>query len=374
MSPATITKGITREWVVSPRHGSGLLWQQCHASTVLAVREHLLCAWFAGTEEGTPDNSIWMAARDAHGRWSTPRVIAGKGDVAHWNPVLARAPDGTVWLFYKLGKRISSWGTWFCTSNDGGTTWSEAAELVPNDAGGRGPVKNPPVLLDDGTWLAPGSTEDWNPGGAVWESFVDRSTDGGATWTQATIPLSREQLKGAGVIQPALWASGSTVGALMRSTEGRAYVSFSGDGGRTFSPAIPSSLPNNNSGLTVVSLPDGLLACVYNPTTANWGSRCPLAVAVSRDGRSWRQVAIIEDGLSPLDGCKPSLPDESATGFLPRDEGVRTDGTGEYSYPAAVVHGDELIITYTWQRRAIACAAVPLNFLTHPESHREVST
>lgn len=369
MSSPTITQGVAREWVASPHHAFGRLWHQCHASTVLDVGDRLLCAWFAGTEEGAPDNRIWSSTRDVDGIWSRPRIIAGTTHIAHWNPVLAHAPNGEVWLFHKRGHRISSWSTWVCTSNDGGVTWSEPRELVPGDKGGRGPVKNPPVRTDDGAWLAPGSTEDWDAAGAVWESFVDRSIDGGTTWTASPIPLPRDALAGAGVIQPALWANGSSVGALMRSTEGRAYVSFSDDGGRSFAPAEPSSLPNNNSGLTVAQLPDGTLACVHNPTAANWGSRCPLAVAVSADGRGWEPALVVEDGRTLLDGFEPSLPAESATGFQPGDEGVRTDGTGEYSYPAAVVVGDQLIITYTWQRRAIACASVPLNLLTHPEPH-----
>lgn len=374
MSSPTVTAGVIRGWVASPDHGSGELWKQCHASTVLAVGDRLLAAWFAGTEEGTADNRIWGASRDAAGIWSEPRIIAGTTPVAHWNPVLAHAPNGEVWLFHKRGRRISSWSTWVCTSTDGGLTWSEARELVPGGSGGRGPVKNPPVLAGDGTWLAPGSTEEWEPAGAVWESFVDRSRDGGSTWTKSPIPLPRDGLTGAGVIQPALWVDGGSVGALMRSTEGRAYVSFSEDGGGTFSTAEPSSLPNNNSGLTVTRLPDGALACVYNPMTANWGSRCPLAVAVSPDGRSWRPAVVVEDGVTSLQGFEPSLPVESATGLQPRDEGVRTDGTGEYSYPAAVVLGDELIITYTWQRKAIACASVPLNLLAHPSPPREASS
>lgn len=373
MSQVTVTPGVIRRFAASPRHASGELWHQCHASSVLAVGDRLLCAWFAGTEEGTSDNRIWGSWRDPNGVWSDPRIIAGTTPVAHWNPVLAHAPNGEVWLFHKRGGRISSWSTWVCTSSDEGATWSEPRELVPGDTGGRGPVKNPPIRAADGAWLAPGSTEEWNSAGAVWESFVDRSVDGGSTWTASQIPLARGGLQGAGIIQPALWTSGARVGALMRSTEGRAYVSFSSDGGRTFGPAEASSLPNNNSGLTVAQLPGGFLACVYNPTTTNWGSRCPLAVAVSSDGRDWVPAVVVEDGVTPLDGFDPSLPAESSTGFQPRDEGVRTDGTGEYSYPAAVVCGGELVITYTWQRKAIAFASVPLNLLTHPVLPREAS-
>jgi predicted neuraminidase len=365
--PLPITAGITRDWVARPGSTGGV---QCHASTALAVGGSPLCAWFAGTAEGSPDNGIFLASLQSDGSWGAPRQVAGSGDttdaVAHWNPVLAHAADGSVWLFFKRGPRISEWSTWLCTSDDDGATWTAPRELVPGDTGGRGPVKNPPVRAADGAWLAPASVESWAPDGAVWDSFVDRSTDDGRTWTRSEIPLDRSQVSGAGVIQPALWLAGETVGALLRSSEGQAYVAFSNDNGRTFAPAEPSTLPNNNSGLTIAQLPDGTLACVHNPTGTSWGARCPLAVSTSRDGLHWRTAATVENGRMPLGGFTPSLPEASVTGFDPHDHGVRTDGTGEYSYPAAVVLGDDLLITYTWQRRGIVCATVPLTLLTSP--------
>jgi predicted neuraminidase len=372
-APICITAGITRDWAARPGATGGI---QCHASTVLAVGGSLLCAWFAGTAEGSADNGIFLAVREPGGTWGRPRPIAGTDDmtdaVAHWNPVLAHAANGSVWLFFKRGLRISEWSTWLCTSDDDGVTWTVPRELVPGDSGGRGPVRNPPVRAADGAWLAPASTERWTQTGATWESFVDRSTDDGRSWNRVDIPIDRSELAGAGVIQPALWVTGHTVGALLRSSEGHAYLAFSPDNGRAFAPAVPSTLPNNNSGLTVAQLPDGTLACVHNPTGTSWGSRCPLAVSVSRDGLHWQTVAIIEDGRMPLGAFTPSLPEASVTGFDPHDDGVRTDGTGEYSYPAAVVHGDALLITYTWQRRGIVCATVPLTLLAHPELNRKV--
>ncbi|WP_418607336.1 sialidase family protein [Georgenia sp. SUBG003] len=334
---------------------------------MLAVGDGLVAAWFGGTHEGTPDNRIWLARRAGGSpAWAEPTVVAG-GDQAHWNPVLAHGPDGSVWLFYKRGPLISRWSTWFRRSTDGGATWTEPAELVPGDAGGRGPVKNPPLLLPDGTWLAPGSHERWGDE-AAWDAFVDRSVDGGRTWDLAPVPLDRRDVRGAGVIQPALWLSGSTVRALMRSTEGSAFRSCSTDGGRSWSPAEPTELANGNSGLTVVNLGGGVVACVHNPVAEDWGARCPLVVSVSADdGDTWRQAAVVvEDGVTPVDddpGRLPALPPPRS--FAPADAGVATTGVGEYSYPAAVVTDGTLVITYTWQRRGIVEARVPLSLL-HP--------
>jgi predicted neuraminidase len=351
-----------RRWVAID-HPS---WRQAHASTVLAVGGDLLAAWFAGAREGSPDTRIWCSRRPAGASgWSPPQVVAS-ADEPHWNPVLAAGPDGAVWLFFKRGPLISGWATWVCCSVDGGRMWSQAFELVPGDAGGRGPVRNPPLLLPDGTWLAPGSHERWGVA-PVWESFVDVSVDAGATWKRAPIPLDRNGLRGPGVIQPALWhdrdGSGGAVYALMRSSEGRAYRASSPDGGWTWSAAQPVGLPNNNSGLTVIALPDGSVGCVHNPVGDDWGARCPLVFSRSCDGGvSWHEVLTIEDGRTPVDedaARRPGRPD-AAAGFHPADSGVRTSGAGEYSYPAATLLGAALIVTYTWQRRGIVEATIPI--------------
>lgn len=317
---------------------------QCHASTVAVAGGRPVVAWFAGTREGAPDNRIHVTGSG---------VLDTGRDVAHWNPVLAPGPDGMLWLFCKVGARISEWVTLVTRSPDGGATWEPVRELVPGDrSGGRGPVKNPPLVTPAGLWLAPASVEEWGTR-PRWSPFVDVSADAGRTWERAPIPVDRAGLRGAGHIQPALWQGPAGPVALMRSTEGRAHRSGSPDGGRTWTAAVPTGLPNGNSGLSAVALPSGAVACVHNPSDRDWGPRCPLVVSVSRDdGWTWRQVLVLDDGADP------------AGGFAPGDGGVLTSGAGEYSYPTAVLDGDRLLVSHTWQRRGIVLAEVPLADLT----------
>ncbi|MBN6052084.1 exo-alpha-sialidase, partial [Nonomuraea sp. RK-328] len=355
-------RGVGRAFVTvdDPR------WTQCHASTLAVADGVPVVAWFAGTREGTPDNRVYVT------RGGGAAHPLGTGlDVAHWNPVLAHGPDGALWLFCKAGPRISEWVTLVTRSHDGGATWEPVRELVPGDrSGGRGPVKNPPLLTAEGRWLAPASTERWaeHAGGTRWEPFVDVSEDGGRTWTRSPIPVDRPALKGAGHIQPALWQGAAGLVALMRSTEGRAHRSVSADGGRTWSAAEPVALPNNNSGLTAVALPSGRVACVHNPAAESWGSRCPLVVSLSDDdGRTWRPGPTLDDGITPVDPAVPRVLDLSAVpGFAPGDDGVVTSGVAEYSYPAAVLDGEHLLVTYTWQRRGVVLARLPLAALEPP--------
>jgi predicted neuraminidase len=328
---------------------------QCHASTVAVTPDGPVFAWFAGTREGAPDTRIHIAGP------SGTRVLDTGRDAAHWNPVLAPGPDGALWLFCKVGPRISEWITFVTRSTDSGVTWEPVRELVPGDrSGGRGPVKNPPLSTPDGLWLAPASVEEWGER-PRWSPFVDVSADGGATWERAQIPVYRPALHGAGHIQPALWWGPAGPVALMRSSEGRAYRATSPDGGRTWGPPIPTDLPNGNSGLAAVALPSGRVVCVHNPVAQDWGPRCPLVVSVSDDdGRTWRRALVIDDGTTPVD---PAVPVRSGpvADLAAGDGGVMTTGAGEYSYPTAVLDGDRLLVSYTWQRRGIVLAQVPLS-------------
>ncbi len=160
-------------------------------------------------------------------------------------------------LFFKVGETIGEWETWYMVSSDDGNTWSQAQELVPGDKGGRGPVRNKPIVLSDGTWLAPASDEK----GGLWNAFVDRSEDQGRTWTATPfISMDRNVITGEGVIQPTLWESEpGKVHMLLRSSAGAICRSDSEDYGKTWSPVYRTNLPNNNSGIDLTRLDDGRL-------------------------------------------------------------------------------------------------------------------
>ena len=298
---------------------------QCHASTVLRRPDgHFLVAWFGGTKEKDDDVGIWLSQGKPQ-QWSPPREVAKIRQDPHWNPVLFQAPDHTVYLYFKVGKQIDHWETWVMTSTDGGQSWSEASELVAGDRGGRGPVRNKPIVLSDGTWLAGASHE----AQGVWNAFVDRSTDQGEHWTKSSyLEVDRSTLTGEGVIQPTVWESApGRVHMLLRSSAGAVYRSDSDDYGRSWSPIYRTELPNPNSGIDLTRLPNGTLALAYNRDDQNWGARAPLSIALSTDnGATWPRVLDIE-------------------------QGGKED---EFSYPAIISFGDTIALTYTWQRKKIA--------------------
>lgn len=306
---------------------------EVHASTVLQLGNgEIMAAWFGGKKEGTDDVGIFLV-QGRPGAWSAPKEISKIREDAHWNPVLAQSPDGKITLFFKVGKKIPTWETWYIQSGDNGNTWSDAKELVAGDKGGRGPVKNKPIILSDGKWIAGASHED-----GPWEAFADISTDNGATW-KATPHLKMDKNtfsgKGKGLIQPTLWESApGKVHMLLRSTAGAIYRADSEDGGLTWSEAYATSMPNPNSGIDLTKLDDGTLVLAYNPDTANWGSRSSLSLALSFDnGATWpKELNIARDDRQPAEGQRRP----------------------EFSYPAVIHNGDTVIVTYTWNRKKVA--------------------
>ncbi|GAA4414247.1 exo-alpha-sialidase [Nibrella viscosa] len=295
---------------------------QCHASTLAQTPQGLVAAWFGGTHERHPDVGIWVSQRQGN-RWTTPVEVAtgvqadGKR-LPCWNPVLFQVPNRELILFYKVGPSPSTWWGLLKRSTDGGKTWSDA-ERLPE--GILGPIKDKPVLLANNTLLCPSSSEHDN-----WRVHFETTTDWGKTW-QKTEAINDG--KSFGAIQPTVLVhKNGQLQALCRSTNGYVVESWSTDGGKTWSPLVSTSLPNPNSGFDGVSIKDGRHLLVYNPVTINPGARSglrtPLSVAVSPDGKQWKQAVVLEN--------EP----------------------GEYSYPAMIQTADGLVhITYTWKRQRI---------------------
>ena len=306
---------------------------QCHASTMINTSGNkFLFAWFAGTREKDDDVGIWMADGEP-GKWSPVRLAVKIRNEPHWNPVLFKNSDTRIYLFFKVGKEIDYWETWLQYSDDEGKSWSQPRELVAGDKGGRGPVRNQPIILSDHSWLAPASIER----NQVWNAFVDRSEDEGNTWKASdTLQIDRKVITGEGIIQPALWESSpGQVHMLLRSSAGNICRSDSKDYGKTWSPVYKTDLPNNNSGIDVTQISGDTIALIYNPVSKNWGDRYPITIAVSTDnGKTWPMKVNIEDGK----------------------------GEDELSYPDILYENGYIVCCYTWNRKTIAFWKGKLDF------------
>ncbi len=300
---------------------------ESHAATLAETPEGLVVAWFGGTKERNPDVEVWMSKLSKNGKWTAPISIAN-GIIndslryACWNPVLYQVPQGDLLLFYKVGPNVAEWKGWMKRSKDHGKTWSPAIAL-PADC--LGPVKNKPVLLNNGILLAASSTE----GSKGWNLHMEFSSDLGTTWTRGTDLLADKGIK---AIQPSILKHTDGRLQLLARTQQRALAeAWSSDNGKTWSTVSLSSMPNNNSGADAVSLSNGMQLLVYNHVVAHdsikngKGPRTPLNLAISKDGIKWSAALVLED--SPI---------------------------SQYSYPSIIESADGMVhIVYTWRREGI---------------------
>ena len=311
-------------------------YPECHASTIVETSPgHLVAAWFGGTKERNPDVCIYVA-HQVDGKWQPGVMVAdgvqpdGAPRLPTWNPVLFAPKDAPLQLFYKIGPTPRDWWGMLITSSDEGRTWS-APRRLPE--GILGPIKNKPVVLADGSWLSPTSTEgnkssSGDKDAEGWLVHFERSADKGATWEKIG-PVKKGPSLDA--IQPSvLFHSDGRLQALSRTKQGVVAQTWSKDGGKTWGAQTATELPNPNSGTDAVTLADGRQLIVYNPTGHRAdeakGNRYPLAVAISSDGLAWNKVVTLE-----TEPCKSG-----------------------YAYPAVIQAADGLVhITYTFDRRAI---------------------
>ncbi len=291
---------------------------QCHASTIAETDSGLVAAWFGGQREKAKDVGVWVSRLEG-GKWSAPVEVAN-GDqpdgsrLPCWNPVLFTPRGGPLTLFYKVGPDPETWWGMKTASSDGGKTWA-TPERLPE--GMLGPIKNKPVMLKDGSILAPSSFED--PKLDTWRVHFERSSNGGKTWTRTPDVEADPKID---AIQPSvLFLGGEKLLAVGRTQSKRVFQVRSDDLGTTWGKMTLTDLPNPNSGTDAVTLADGRHLLVYNHSTTG---RSPLNVAVSKDGTTWDAAVALE-----------------------REP-------GEFSYPAVIQARDGLIhVTYTWNRRRI---------------------
>ena len=317
--PAAFKEGIISEEFIFEE----VPFPSCHASTIAETPEGLVAAWFGGTRERHPDVGIWISRRVSE-KWTKPEEVANGiiNDTLRypcWNPVLYQIPDGELLLFYKVGPKPSAWWGMMMKSGDHGKTWDMPQKLPE---GYIGPVKNKPVLLDDGNLICPSSTE-----GDGWKVHFEVTPDFGSTWT-TTGPINDGDIYNA--IQPAILKhQNGMLQILCRTRNAVIAVSWSGDNGQTWSLLQASGLPNNNSGIDAVTLADGRHLVVYNhvktPANAGKGYRTPLNVAISKDGKNWYAALVLEDSE-----------------------------ISQYSYPSVIQSSDGMVhIVYTWRRERI---------------------
>ncbi len=292
----------------------------CHASSIIEVEPGtLLVTYFAGTREGNQDVGIWTSrgTTQANGStsWEPPQVVHEAPDVPCWNPVLQKARNGDLLLFFKAGPSPATWSGFLARSTDGGKTWTDA-QILP--AGILGPVRSKAIVDEAGRLICGSSVESYN----AWGCWVEITPDDGKTWSKHG-PINVPEHPH-GIIQASVFPTADGKLALLARSRGIGKLcrSESSDGGKTWTDAEPIDFPNPNAGADATRLADGRLALIANPVERG---RTPLVVAISEDDGQTFDIRL-------------TLEDEP----------------GEYSYPALIQGEDGRIhCTYTWKRQRI---------------------
>ncbi len=295
-----------------------------HASSVLQLPNgKLMSVWYGGSKEGDADTRIWYSFYE-YEDWGIPMQLVTTDETAHWNPVLQDF-GSFARVYFKVGIDTKNWVTKYCDYDYQSETWSEAKELVEGDtSGGRGPVKNKCLITTENLIIAGASTEQ-----SQWKAFFDLSSDGN-TWEKTDYIVAKDNNgNDVEMIQPTLWQDLSGgIHAMFRTKSKFVFRSDSNDGGRSWCEAYSTGLPNNNSGIDCVTTANGWLWLAYNPIAD--GRRNRLVVSLSKDdGAHWEDVVTLEESSNPF---------------------------AEFSYPAIIADGNDIIVTYTYKRKVIKYA------------------
>jgi predicted neuraminidase len=344
-----LTTDAGREEAFLPVHVA-----QSHASFLLTLSNgDIGCAWFAGTEEGKPDVSIYFSRLPKGADAWTPEVkLSDDPERSEQNPVLFETPSGDLWLLY-TAQLYGGQDTAIVrrrVSHDGGLTW-DPIEVLFDQAGTF--IRNPVVVLSSGEWLLPifhcheVPGEKWHGQNDV--SAVMISTDNGASWTEHPVPDSQ----GAVHMNIVERKDGSLLALYRSRYADNILASTSTDKCRTWTAPVATELPNNNSSIQCRTLADGTLALVFNNVSATqavrdeakgdpiWGvPRTPLSIALSpNEGRTWPHIRDIELAPTPPPELNLDKPDRRAR---------------ELSYPTVTQDSEGRInVAFTYYRKAI---------------------
>jgi Neuraminidase (sialidase) len=240
-------------------------------------------------------------------------MIEREGDMNVMSVSLLRLKDGRVALFYVRKNSISDCRPYVRFSSDEAKSWS-APILTIQDQGYFVLNNDRVVQLKSGRILVPVALHpavkgEWGSRGIA---MVYYSDDAGKTWRKGKSTLEAPTQTRAGFQEPGVVElKDGRVMMFIRTQLGSQYLSWSDDGGDTWSEAKPSSIQSPLSPASIKRIPTtGDLMMVWNDHSRvdpsfrsnenSGGKRTPLTVAISRDeGKTWvnaRNVLDAPDG------------------------------------------------------------------------------
>ncbi|MGT2910107.1 sialidase family protein [Streptococcus cameli] len=318
-----------------------------HAPALIETEDGgLLCAWFAGSFEGSGDISIAVSKLDPETQVWSEAVIVSKGeDRSEQNPAFFRHPEGQIWLIYtsQLSRQEGKDNMQFTSiimvqkSSDEGQSWSEPEVLFPEE----GTFSRQAIqILSNGRWIfATWICED-SPEGLTNDPTEFRvSDDAGQTWKVVRMPDSAGRVH-ANLIEV---EPGHLVAFMRSRFADNVYISESHDFGDSWTVPEKTVLDNNNASISAIKLQSGEIALAYNDNASrnaefgkvSWpGLRNPVAVSITEDfGKTWPIGRVFEQ----------------AEGYIGAEN--RTNNK-QYEYPTLYQTKDGLLhLVYAYRNR-----------------------
>jgi len=293
--------------------------------------------WWAGSRESGPDVKVYSSHWE-DGKWTKPWEVASRESLSAalgygvrrvGNPVAWASPEGRINL-YVVATGLGGWAASRIVqmvSDDLGKSFSVKRVLPMSPLFNTSMlVRTTPVGLADGGWLLPAYFEM----GIKYPLMLAFDQDGDPRW------ISRIGSR-ISTLQPTIVPfSSSEVHAWMRDSSGEQRVQHarSSDGGVNWDDLPALSLPNQSTSLSALRLSNGNIALLHNHVLPGGSDRNVLRLSTTSDGRNWTRVTDIAHGSAGE----------------------------EFSYPDLHQVGDELHITYTSRREAIAHHVIELDF------------
>jgi sialidase-1 len=235
-------------------------------------------------------------SRDGGRSWSTEDVpiVAREGQMNSMSVSLLRLADGRLALFYLRKNSNADCRPYLRYSSDEARTWSEPI-LCVRDTGYFVLNNDRAVQLRSGRIVLPVAlhllVNGENGPGIAMTWFSD---DAGKTWRRSRSTVESPTPSRAGMQEPGVVElKDGRLMMFIRTSLGSQYLSYSSDGGDTWSAPKASSIVSPLSPASIKRIPStGDLLVVWNDhagiDAALERKRTPLTVAVSRDeGQTW---------------------------------------------------------------------------------------
>lgn len=262
--------------------------------------------WFGGSREGATDAAIYTALYSPRAAsWGEDTVAVTPArlqrDLLRWvrkvgNPVVGRDDNGRLRLFV-VSVTFGGWAASsvnLLVSADEGVNWDRARRLISSPFLNLSTlVKGKPFVYRDGHLGVPAYHELAAKFGEllhVAESgqVVDKTRMSWGDYSLQPVVVPRSAREAAGFMR----YSGPP--------PKRMLAVWTADGGKSWSVPVKTELPNPNSAVDALRLPDGSVLLAFNNTE---GDRNDLSLAHSHDdGRTWRVIRRIEWSPPPATG------------------------------------------------------------------------